>query len=144
MNISAFATCLNVKDLYASSEFMKEHFGFEEELTAEGFISLIHPKTGQRLIYHEIGLDILPDYIKYEHEKGIILTFIVSNIEEVASMLKDKGIFFTTPLRTEAWGEKLFLIKDPNGVVIEIAEWDRQTDTQTAKDSNCLNILKDD
>jgi len=134
MNISAFATCLNVKDVCASSEFMKKHFGFAEELSAEGFISLTHPKTGQRLIYHATGLDILPDYIKYENQKGVILTFVISNIEVVAGMLKDRGIIFTTPLRTEAWGEKLFLFKDPNGVVIEIAEWDRQEDIQTTKD----------
>lgn len=48
-------------------------------------------------------------------------------------MLNDNGVIFTTPLRTEDWGEKLLLFKDPNGVIIEIAEWDRQTDLQNTR-----------
>ncbi len=133
MRISSFATCLNVKEVRASAEFMMEHFGFVEDLVFDGFTALIHPVTKQKLIYHEIGLDVLPDYIKYTNAEGIILTFIVDNIEEVANMLNDNGVIFTTPLRTEDWGEKLLLFNDPNGVIIEIAEWDRQTDLQNTR-----------
>jgi len=27
------------------------------------------------------------------------------------------------PLREEEWGERLFQITDPNGVVVELVEW---------------------
>jgi uncharacterized glyoxalase superfamily protein PhnB len=37
--------------------------------------------------------------------------------------LRDEGVTITLPLPEEPWGERLFQITDPNGVVIELVEW---------------------
>ena len=126
MNILSLAPCFNVEDVMSSSKFMIDHFGFVEEMKSEGFISLLHPQTGLKLVYHSIGLQLLPDYIKYKKQQGVILAIVVTEIELEEAKLRNKGITITTPLRTEPWGEKLFLLKDPNGVVIEVVEWNPQ------------------
>lgn len=123
MNISSFATCLNVKDVEASSDFLVKHFGFTVLMSADGFTSLKHMQSGVIVIYHRIGLELLPDDFKDEIARGVILTFIVTNIESEEKRIREEGVTITTPLRVEPWGEKLFLLKDPNGVLIEIAEW---------------------
>lgn len=81
MNILSLAPCFNVEDVKSSSKFMIDHFGFVEEMKAEGFISIMHPQTGLKLVYHSIGLQLLPDYIKYKKQQGVILAIVVTDIE---------------------------------------------------------------
>ena len=40
MRITASAVSLNVDDPVASADFVKEHLGFQEEMAADGFVSL--------------------------------------------------------------------------------------------------------
>ena len=40
MKITASAISLNVDEVTASATFIKQHFGFIEEISAEGFVSL--------------------------------------------------------------------------------------------------------
>jgi hypothetical protein len=49
MQITASTISLNVDDPAASAEFAKRHFGFEEEMAADGFVSLAHPNAGFNL-----------------------------------------------------------------------------------------------
>ncbi|XXV42315.1 VOC family protein [Sorangium sp. So ce302] len=37
--------------------------------------------------------------------------------------MRSEGVEITMPLREEPWGERLFQVTDPNGVVIELVEW---------------------
>ncbi|GAP96608.1 hypothetical protein NIES2104_31510 [Leptolyngbya sp. NIES-2104] len=46
MRITASAISLNVDDVTASATFIKQHFGFKEEMSAEGFVSLSRPDAG--------------------------------------------------------------------------------------------------
>ena len=47
---------LNVPDVAASASFAKTHFGFEEAMSAEGFVSLQHPGSPPNVIFLETGL----------------------------------------------------------------------------------------
>ena len=38
-----------------------------------------------------------------------------------------EGVAITLPLREEEWGERLFQVEDPHGVVIELVEWQAGT-----------------
>jgi len=40
MQITASAISLNVDDVTAAATFFKQHFGFSEEMSADGFVSL--------------------------------------------------------------------------------------------------------
>ncbi len=40
MKITASAISLNVDDVTASATFVKQHFGFSEQMSADGFVSL--------------------------------------------------------------------------------------------------------
>ncbi|KPC64359.1 VOC family protein [Streptomyces chattanoogensis] len=45
-----------------------------------------------------------------------------------------EGVDITMPLREEPWGERLFQIKDPNGVVIQFVEWATPSTPPTPSD----------
>ncbi|WOD39934.1 hypothetical protein RRF56_03920 [Nodosilinea sp. E11] len=46
MEITASAISLNVNDVAASAAFAKDHFGFKEDMSADGFVSLSRPDAG--------------------------------------------------------------------------------------------------
>jgi len=46
MKITASAISLNVDDVTASATFVKQHFGFSEQMSADGFVSLTRDDVG--------------------------------------------------------------------------------------------------
>ena len=55
--------------------------------------------------------------------KGVYLTIEVKNVDEVYKQLKDKGFEMAIEIRDEAWGDRHFAIKDPNGIGIDIVTY---------------------
>jgi hypothetical protein len=51
MNVTSSAVSLNVSDERASADFLIRHFGFAEEMAADGFVSLTRPDVGMNVIY---------------------------------------------------------------------------------------------
>lgn len=45
------------------------------------------------------------------------------------------GAPITMPLREEPWGERLFQLTDPNGVVVQLVEWVTPDETEQADES---------
>lgn len=57
MKITASALSLNFEDVAASANFVKQYFGFSEEMSAEGFVSLSRPDVGFNLVFLKTGLE---------------------------------------------------------------------------------------
>lgn len=51
MKITTSAVSLNVDDAPASSAFLTEHFGFSENMAADGFASLSRDDCGMNVIF---------------------------------------------------------------------------------------------
>lgn len=122
MNISSLSVSLTVKDVKISSDFLVRHFGFKEKMAADGFASLIHD-SGINVIFMQTGIEVLPEFLRNVSVAGTILAFVTTNIEAEEERLRSAGVTISMPLQTEEWGEKLFMVTDPNGVVIELVEW---------------------
>lgn len=124
MQITASAISLNVADPAASAEFVKTHFGFEEEMAADGFVSLSRSDAGFNLVYLRTGLPSFKPASMAGHDAdGLLIAFVVSDIDAEYERLTGEGITFTTPIETEEWGERFFQVTDPNGVVIQLVQW---------------------
>ena len=57
MKISASAVSLNVADPEASGAFLVEHFGFEQAMAADGFVSLAREDVGMSVVFLRTGLE---------------------------------------------------------------------------------------
>jgi uncharacterized glyoxalase superfamily protein PhnB len=123
MNVSASAVSLNVEDPAASSRFLQQHFGFREEMAADGFASLTRDDVGLNVIYLRRGLPTLPDDQRDVHAAGLILAFVVDDLEGELARLQAEGVPITMPLTTEDWGERAFQVRDPNGVIVQLVDW---------------------
>ncbi len=127
MRITASATALNVDDVPASTAFLTEHFGFRPELAADGFASLTRDDAGMNVIFLRTGLPTLPADQRDDHAAGLILAFTVDDLEGELARLQAEGVTITMPLTDEEWGERAFQVRDPNGVVIQLVDWNAPT-----------------
>jgi predicted enzyme related to lactoylglutathione lyase len=123
MKITASAVSLNVDDVAASARFLTSHFGFTEEMSADGFVSLARPDAGMNVVYLRRGMRMLPEDQRDDHAGGLILAFVVDDLEAELARLQDEGVAITMPLRSEEWGERAFQVRDPNGVIVELLDW---------------------
>jgi uncharacterized glyoxalase superfamily protein PhnB len=127
VKISSSAVSLNVHDVAASSRFLQQHFGFREEMAAEGFSSLSRDDVGMNVVFLSQGLPTLPEDQRETHADGVILAFVVDDLEAELARLKREGVPITMPLTVEEWGERAFQVRDPNGVIIQLVDWNAPT-----------------
>ena len=124
MNITATALSLNVADVAASVEFAETHLGFVREMEAEGFASLGRDDAGSNLIFLQAGLSTFkPAAIAGHHADGLLIVFVLDDVDAFYDELTGRDIPITTPIETEPWGERYFQITDPNGVVYQFVQW---------------------
>jgi uncharacterized glyoxalase superfamily protein PhnB len=123
VKISSSAISLNVDDVAASSAFLTRHFGFREEMSADGFASLTRDDAGMNVIFLRRGLASLPADQRDDHASGLILAFVVDDLEGELARLQAEGVTITMPLTAEEWGERAFQVRDPNGVIVQLVDW---------------------
>ncbi|MEJ3747245.1 VOC family protein [Actinomycetes bacterium KLBMP 9797] len=123
MKITSSAVSLNVDDVTASSKFLIDHFGFQEAMAADGFASLTRDDAGMNVIFLRRGLATLPADQRDDHARGLILAFVVDDLEGELARLEAEGVTITMPLTSEEWGERAFQVRDPNGVVVQLVDW---------------------
>ena len=124
MKITASAISLNVEEPVESATFAKQHLGFTEDMADDSFVSLSRRDAGFNLIYLRTGLESFkPDSLRGRHADGLLVVFVVDDINGEYARLQREGVQITTPIQTEPWGERFFQVADPNGVVIQLVQW---------------------
>ncbi|WP_217554864.1 VOC family protein [Streptomyces sp. GbtcB6] len=122
MEITSTAVCLTVDDVPASAAFLTRHFGFQEAMAADGFASLVREDTVQ-VIFLRRGIEVLPEGVRERRAAGVITAFTVADLDAEHERLRSEGVPITMPLREEPWGERLFQVTDPNGVILQLVGW---------------------
>jgi catechol 2,3-dioxygenase-like lactoylglutathione lyase family enzyme len=123
LNVITSTVSLNVDDVTASGNFFTGHLGFREVMAAEGFVSLARDDAAADIVLLQRGSQVLPEGLRDERPAGVIVAFTVTDIAAEHERLLAEGARITMPLREEPWGEKLFQLTDPNGIVIQLVEW---------------------
>jgi uncharacterized glyoxalase superfamily protein PhnB len=123
MKITSSAVSLNVADVDASVGFLTSHFGFRTELAADGFASLSREDAVMNVVFLRQGLATLPADQRSDHARGVILAFVVDDLEGELARLQAEGVTITMPLTSEEWGERAFQVRDPNGVIVQLLDW---------------------
>ncbi len=123
MQMTGCAVSLTVDDVPASSAFFTRHLWFRENMAADGFASLGRDDTPLSVIFLRRGIEVLPEGFRDQRAAGVIVAFVVADLAGEERRLRGEGVAITMPLREEPWGERLFQVTDPNGVVVQLVEW---------------------
>ena len=125
MRITASTVSLTVDEPAASAAFLVDHFGFRTDMAADGFVSLTRDDAGMSVLYLRRGLATLPADQRDDHATGLILAFVVDDLEAELARVRAEGVAITMPLTEEEWGERAFQV--PNGVIVQLVDWGATT-----------------
>lgn len=106
-----------------SREFFRTHLGYQVAMAADGFVSLTRGDAAPDIVLLRRGNEVLPPEQRDRQATGLILALTVTGIEAEERRLREAGAPITMPLREEPWGERLFQLTDPNGIVVQFVEW---------------------
>jgi uncharacterized glyoxalase superfamily protein PhnB len=123
MQVKSSTISLTVADVAGSARFFLEHLGYRQQMAAEGFASLTRDDAAVDLVFLQQGIDVLPADQRDQQASGLIVALTVADLDAELTRLQGEGVTITLPLQEEEWGERLFQIKDPNAVVVELVQW---------------------
>jgi len=89
MQITASAISLNVDDVTAAATFFKQHFGFSEEMSADGFVSL--SRQDAQLLPPNWTSNLKPAHMRGHRADGLLIAFVVDDIDREYARLQAKG-----------------------------------------------------
>jgi len=121
--------CIGIatEKLTESRDFYIKHFHYRVEREVADTI-LLRSSNGHRSLAffrpmsEKRGAETVEGLDEPFSGKGIYLTLGVSDVEEALAYFQKEGIPIARELRTEAWGERLFMIRDPNGIGLFMSE----------------------
>lgn len=119
--IKSIYPVLMTEKLEESCLFYKNYFGFTEAFMSDWYVSLSHP-DGHELAFIEAGHDTIPESGRAIIQ-GMILNIEVENAAQMYAEItkKAEGIVIM-PLRDEAYGQRHFIMQDPNNIIVDIIE----------------------
>jgi catechol 2,3-dioxygenase-like lactoylglutathione lyase family enzyme len=123
MNIKSLYTVICTEDVETSKDFYLKHFPFEITFEADWYVSL---KTKSEPHFELALLDATHETIPTDHRKsvsgGLILNFEVEDVDAIYQAFKNAGIPIHLELHSEAFGQRHFIIADPNNVLIDVIQ----------------------
>lgn len=123
MHISRITVCLQVRDVVAATRFFVDHFGYAA-LLAEHDLAKLRHAGGHELFFLRCGARITPEEtVSEQAAAGVILALEVEDAARELARLEAAGVEITAPLKDEPWGERLFQVREPNGVVVQLVQW---------------------
>lgn len=124
MKVTGTAISLNVADPSASAAFLTRHVGHTVAMQADGFVSLSHPDGGPNVIFLRTGLATFrPAHRSGSAGDGLLLVFVVEDVDAVYEKLRAAGVPVATAPETEPWGERYCQFADPNGIIVQFVTW---------------------
>jgi uncharacterized glyoxalase superfamily protein PhnB len=81
-------------------------------------ISISRQDAGFNLIFLRTGLESFkPIAMRGHRADGLLIAFVVDDIDREYARLQAEGVAIATPIETEPWGERFFQVKDPTPMV---------------------------
>lgn len=111
-----------VNDLVAAKSFYTENLSFEVVFSGEWYIHLVS-STGVQIGFMLPDQPTQPPFFHKAYPgEGVIFSLEVEDAEAAFTYAKSKSLNITLELRSEDWGQKHFVIQDPNGVYVDIVQ----------------------
>lgn len=128
MKIKRIDTTFSTEKLQESKDFYMNHFGFKLAYESDWYIELVTPEGDAGISF------TLPQREEGEffNGKGMILSFEVEDVEAEYNRLKEDNVTIYQDLQDKPWGERSFVVDDPNGVHVYLYNLIEQTDEYKA------------
>lgn len=121
MKITQYYPVLMVDDVAGTSAFYQANLGFRALFESDWYVHLQSDHDEQvNLAILDASHETIPEVSRGRHASGMLLNFEVADVDAVHEAFWNKGLPILLPLRDEAFGQRHFITRDPNGVMIDI------------------------
>lgn len=120
MKIDKYLPVICVRDVALSRDFYRRHFGFHPVFDSGWYVLMTMPR--QRTV--NLGL------IRHDHEtmpedyrrpvSGLLLNFETAEVDAEFERLSAAGLPMVVTLRDEPFGQRHFIVADPDGNLIDV------------------------
>lgn len=120
-NLTSFYPVICTDRVAESAEFYTSLFGFETTFESDWYVSLRRPEPPH---YELALLDATHDTLPAAYRRpvqGLLLNFEVADVDaEHERLVRRAGLVPELDLRSEDFGQRHFIVADPNGVLIDV------------------------
>lgn len=112
---------LYVRDIVASSEFYSRMLGFSVAFTygEPPFYGQVF-RDGARLNLRHVDAPVV-DPVRRDSEQLLAASITLDDATPLFVEYQNAGVEFVQPLRTEPWGARTFIVRDPDGNLLLFA-----------------------
>ena len=114
-------------DLQKSKQFYMDLLGLKVKFDSDWYVQLCSPEDSE-IEYGIIqrGLELVPKEYQ-DSPTGMYVTFVVKDVDATYQTAIAMGLTILQEPRNEFYGQRRFLLKDPNGCLIDVCSpWEPQ------------------
>lgn len=120
MRLTSFYPVLMTEKIAETRDFYCRHFGFEPTFEADWYVSL--KRGAWELAILAPGHETIPAGAG-KPVQGLLLNFEVEDVDaEHRRLIVEAGLPEALSLRSEDFGQRHFIVADPNGVLIDVIQ----------------------
>lgn len=122
MTINSLYPVICTDKISESKEFYLKYFNFEVTFEADWYVSLRTPNSP----HFELAL------LYYRHEsipqafqtptRGVLINIEVPDVDRDYDSIQSAGLPMVLHIKSEQWGQRHFIIKDPNDLLIDVIQ----------------------
>jgi catechol 2,3-dioxygenase-like lactoylglutathione lyase family enzyme len=121
MKTTEYYPVLQTRDVAATTDFYKRHFGFSALFDSDWYVHLQSPEDPSvNLGILQFDHPSIPEAGRGRVSDGMLLNFEVSDVDSVHERLMTEGMVPVQPLRDEPFGQRHVILQGPDGVLIDI------------------------
>lgn len=110
---------IGAADIERSAGFYRRLLGLQDTFVSDWYISLASADGRQQIALVERGHETIPDGFR-SAPQGVIVTVEVDDVDAVHARAAAAGSRIALPLRDEDWGQRHFIVVDPDGLLVDV------------------------
>ncbi len=122
MQINSLYPVICTDDVTASKLFYVDHFNFDVTFDADWYVSLTSSGSPAfELAILDSTHPTLPEGFR-ERARGMLINMEVTDVDSEYDRLMKTKIPLVQDIRSEDFGQRHFIVQDPNGILIDIIQ----------------------
>lgn len=119
MSATSIYPVLLTTHVETTAEFYREHFGFTVTFDSDWYISLRRDQW--ELAVLDAGHETVPDRSRGTSASGVLINVEVDDVDaEYARLVENGPLEAVLAIRSEAFGQRHFIVPGPDGVLIDV------------------------
>jgi len=118
MQITSYYPVLATADVAAARAWWERHLGFTAQYVSDWYVHLGHPAGLALALVHQSHETIPPSGRTVA--RGVLVNFEVEDVDQAWERLRSLGAEVALPLRDEPFGQRHFILRGPDGVLVDV------------------------